>query len=445
MTTAGTPSTTPTATPTAPYKLMRASKGRMLAGVAAGLAKASGLDVTVVRVLIGASMLSGLGIIGYILLWIVLPDESPSRGRVIAPAPENTARTIRITLVVVAILGALHRVGVVWPFANTQAHTDFGFDGVFGLILLSIGVGVLFSRHRPDRGWWDASPPPTPGPAPTTTVAPPAPAGDDATTDTDTEADTDLLPLVDDTPTYESIGLSYQSPTRPVGTEAEPTERRRGAALGWARAFGWFVLLWWLAGVLGFVALWRFGALSIDSPVVIGVACWSVFTAVLNTLIRVRNPSAVLGSLFLLLIPGVIGLATVKAEGPAGTRTVRPIAASDVHRSYRQSIGELELDFSATRFSTKHPTTVEARIGAGGMIITVPDNVALTVNSKIQTGGYDILAKRTAAGVGQTETLRFAGCEGAPRLRLHLKGGAGWIQVKRANGHENATCAAPAA
>ena len=442
MTTAGTPSTTPTATPTLPpYKLMRASKGRMLAGVAAGLAKASGLDVTVVRVLIGASMLSGLGIVGYILLWIVLPDESPSRGRVIEPAPENTARIIRITLVVAAILGALHRVGLVWPFANAPGHTDFGFDGVFGLILLSIGVGVLFSRHLPDRGWWDASHPPTPGPAPTTTVAPPAPAGDDAPAETDT----DVLPLVGDTPTYESIGLSYESPTRPVGTQAEPTERRGGAALGWARAFGWLVLLWWLAGVLGFVALWRYGAISIDSPLVIAVACWSVFTAVLNTLIRVRNPSAVLGSLFLLLIPGVIGLATVKAEGPVGTRTVRPISASDVHRTYRQSIGELELDFSATRFSTEHPTSVDARIGAGGMIITVPDNVALTVNSQIKTGGYDILAKRTAVGVGQTETLRFAGCEGAPRLRLHLKGGAGWIQVKRANGHETATCAAPAA
>ena len=113
MTNAGAtdPTVTPPYPPYRPYKLMRARKGRMLAGVAAGLAKASGLDVTVVRICIGASMLGGLGVIGYVLLWIVLPDESPVRGRVIEPAPENTARVIRISLVVAALLGVLNRVG----------------------------------------------------------------------------------------------------------------------------------------------------------------------------------------------------------------------------------------------------------------------------------------------------------------------------------------------
>ncbi len=412
----------------------------MIAGVAAGLAQASGLDVTVVRICIGASLLTGLGWIGYILLWIVLPDEQPSRGRTIEPAPENTARIIRVALVIAALLGVLDQFGGIWPFGYRN-HTNFGFDGVLGLILLSLGVGVLFSRHRPDRSWWEASPPPPNQAAAPPTVAPPAPAGDDLLAE---------AAALDDTVTFEG---PFSAPTTEVHTavvdaveRAEqagtPDKPRTSAALGWARAVGWFVLLWWVFGVLGFVALWRYGALSVTAPVVVGVACWVVFTAVLNALIRVRRPAAVIGTLFLLLVPGVLGLAQIEPVGPVGTRTLRPIAASAVERHYRQAIGELELDFSATRFSKSRPTNVDARIGAGGMIVTVPNDVALTVNSRIDTGGYDILSKRTAAGVGQTETLRFPGCEGAPRLRLRLEGGAGWIQVKRANGTSTATCGA---
>jgi phage shock protein PspC (stress-responsive transcriptional regulator) len=447
MTTAGTPSASSTATPThQPYKLMRASKGRMLAGVAAGLAKASGLDVTVVRICVGASMLTGLGVIGYILLWIVLPQEQPVRGRLIEPAPENTARIIRITLVVAAVLGALHKVGVFWPFTNAHARTDIGFDGILGLILLSLGAGVLFSRHRPDRGWSDASPPPTPAPTPTT-VAAPAPADDDTPAPPASEPSP--------TPTEEVDTVSFVGPFAGAATEVHAavtdavtdakekyTERRRvGSALGWARAFGWFVLLWWFVAVIGFVGLWRYGAISVAAPVVLGVACWVVFTAVLNTLIRVRYPSAVIATLFLLAIPGVIGLASVRAEGPVGARTLRPVAAADLDRSYRQAIGNLELDLSAAHLSATHPTDVDAKIGTGALIITIPNNVAVTVNTKIVTGGYDVLEKRTTVGVGQSETLRFKGCEGAPKLRLHVRGGAGWIQVKRANGNAAATCA----
>jgi hypothetical protein len=245
---------------------------------------------------------------------------------------------------------------------------------------------------------------------------------------------------VDDTAAFE--GPFAGAATRVHDAVAE--RRRTGAALGWARAVGWFALLWWFAGVLGFVALWRFGAISIDAPLVIGVACWAVFTSVLNTLIRVRNPSAVIGSLFLLLIPPAIGLATIRAEGPVGTRTLRPIAAADVRPSYRQAVGHLELDFSHTHFSTKQATNIDARVGTGAVIITVPDDVAITVNTKIQTGGYAILDRRTAAGIGQAETLRFTGCPGAARLHLRLRGGAGFIEVKRVSDRPDATCVAPA-
>jgi len=404
----------------------------MIAGVAQGLARASGLDVTVVRICIGLSLLSGLGWIGYILLWIVLPDEQPSRGRVIEPAPENTARIIRIALVGAALIGALDTLGGIWPFTSGQAHTTFGFDGILGLILLSVGIGVLFSRHRPDHGSWEASPPPNPAPASaTTTVAPPAPADDDAVSFVGPFADAA-------TQVHTSVTGAVAEATQDWNADWEASRPKSGAALGWARALGWFVLLWWLAGALGFFALWRFGAIDVNAPVVVGLAGWLAFTAVVSVLLRVRQPSAVLATLLVLLIPVMVGAALSEPDGPVGSRILRPERAA-ASAEYRHAIGKLELDFSTTRFR-EGTTEITTHTGVGATLITIPNNVSVTAITKATTGGYAILGREADFGVGQRETLRFTGCEGAPHLRIYLEQGAGWMEVKRANENPNATC-----
>jgi phage shock protein C len=62
-----------------PYPLRRSRSDRMIAGVCAGLARHFGLDVTLMRVLyVLASIVSVAfpGILVYIILWIVIPEES---------------------------------------------------------------------------------------------------------------------------------------------------------------------------------------------------------------------------------------------------------------------------------------------------------------------------------------------------------------------------------
>jgi len=64
-----------------PVPLRRSRKERMLAGVCAGLAHHFALDVTLVRVLyVLVSVLSAAfpGILVYIILWIVIPEEPAS-------------------------------------------------------------------------------------------------------------------------------------------------------------------------------------------------------------------------------------------------------------------------------------------------------------------------------------------------------------------------------
>jgi phage shock protein PspC (stress-responsive transcriptional regulator) len=59
--------------------LRRSRTDRMIAGVCAGLAHHFGLDVTLMRVLyVLVSVLSAAfpGLLVYIILWIVIPEES---------------------------------------------------------------------------------------------------------------------------------------------------------------------------------------------------------------------------------------------------------------------------------------------------------------------------------------------------------------------------------
>ena len=56
-------------------RLVRPREGRVIAGVAAGLADRFGISRTVMRVVFVASMLlPGLQILIYLILWIVIPE-----------------------------------------------------------------------------------------------------------------------------------------------------------------------------------------------------------------------------------------------------------------------------------------------------------------------------------------------------------------------------------
>jgi phage shock protein C len=57
-------------------KLYRSSKDRMIGGIAAGLAEYFNIDPTLVRVLFVVTLfLGGTGVLAYIILWIIVPEE----------------------------------------------------------------------------------------------------------------------------------------------------------------------------------------------------------------------------------------------------------------------------------------------------------------------------------------------------------------------------------
>jgi phage shock protein C len=57
--------------------LVRPRKGRMVAGVCAGLAEYFGMDVTLIRVIVAvvAVITGGAGILAYLVAWVIIPEE----------------------------------------------------------------------------------------------------------------------------------------------------------------------------------------------------------------------------------------------------------------------------------------------------------------------------------------------------------------------------------
>jgi phage shock protein PspC (stress-responsive transcriptional regulator) len=56
--------------------LVRLREGRIVAGVCAGMAAHFGIDVTLVRLVFAAlSVFGGMGVLLYLVAWVVIPEE----------------------------------------------------------------------------------------------------------------------------------------------------------------------------------------------------------------------------------------------------------------------------------------------------------------------------------------------------------------------------------
>jgi phage shock protein C len=60
-------------------RLQRSRTEKMIGGVCGGLAAYFGVDPTIVRVLwVAVTLLGGAGLIAYLILWVIMPQEPPA-------------------------------------------------------------------------------------------------------------------------------------------------------------------------------------------------------------------------------------------------------------------------------------------------------------------------------------------------------------------------------
>ena len=65
-------------------RLLRIRQGRLVAGVCTGLAAYFGVDVNLVRLAFGVlTVFYGLGILLYLIAWMILPEEGDEGGSIL--------------------------------------------------------------------------------------------------------------------------------------------------------------------------------------------------------------------------------------------------------------------------------------------------------------------------------------------------------------------------
>jgi hypothetical protein len=449
--------------------------------VAGGLAAATGLDPTLVRLVVVLGCLTGWGVLAYLIAWAVIPEEDPARGRYLVPAPERTARHLRIGLAVVAVLGVLHVVGAILGVLSSAliglglfparifglSHRGFmPGEALLGLFLLVGGCLLLFRRHLPwmpatdgsSTGAWfsDRFGGPGPGSAgPAEWGAPSSsPSGAVAATTVPGTAGGASAAGYSGTPGAGYAGTSpgegtttasgyggstsagYGPPPPPpagpgLGARASAAARaaRTNVPLLLVRAAGWLVGLWFLAAAVVGGVFWVTGALHVHQPVLPIATGVAVLGFLGYSLIRSRRPAVVIGAMALLLVPTGLAAALTRVDGQAGHRSVTPMAMADLEPTYRHAAGILELDLSRLQLPAGQ-TPLHISMGAGKVRVTVPWDAEVEARASVGAGSFDLFGNRQT-GVNLKGRTHSTGQPGAPALAITGRAGAGEIVVQR--------------
>ena len=142
-------SASPYRLPFALPRLTRAERERAVAGVCSGIAKAIGVDATLVRLAFALlAFAGGAGIVAYAGAWLALPTEG---------GPDTSARRRIAGLAVLVAAGALALRGLgfadslVWPAAICGAGVVLARRGrvsaALGLVLVAVGIVVFVDQN----------------------------------------------------------------------------------------------------------------------------------------------------------------------------------------------------------------------------------------------------------------------------------------------------------
>jgi len=431
---------------------LRRPRQRVIAGVAAGIARHFDVDPLVVRVaLVVLCFFGGAGLVLYAAGWLLMPEDGSEQAPLHLDERSRTvALVIAVAIATVALLGDTS--GIYWfPWP---------------LAVLAVVIWLVYSRRQdrlrqppfgpppgapyghPGPQQWVGTPyapaaPPADAPATTEGVqAPPtAPYGspyaqqytgqytEQVTRQATQQATQQAAPYAAAYgPGAPYAGAPYAGapvPPRPPLTRPRDP-RRRGPIL-----FGITLALVALAmGILGTVDLAGADVVA------------SAYPALALTVVSVM---LVLGAFWgraggLILLALVASAATVGVTAHENWESERvrhtPTSGSEVRPRYELKQGDLVVDLSRVEDVTElDGRTVRAEIGAGRLEVVVPDEVNVRVTADVGAGAQRILDTRERSGLGVSHTYSIGAVdgrtEGAPVLRLDLDAGVGEIVVRR--------------
>lgn len=123
-------------------RLYRSRKEKMVAGVCGGLAQYFNVDPVIVRVaFVALGVASGVGLLAYIILAIVVPERPADE-----PEPELTSSSVRGGSEVLAYI--LVFVGALILMQNLHVLSFISGDIFWPIVLIGAGALLLMKRAR---------------------------------------------------------------------------------------------------------------------------------------------------------------------------------------------------------------------------------------------------------------------------------------------------------
>lgn len=179
------------------------------------------------------------------------------------------------------------------------------------------------------------------------------------------------------------------------------------------------------AGVLGILD--RADVIDIRPALLLPLALTVVGVALMVGAWEGEHGGLVVLGVFLAIFTVLLALTPVtEFSGGIGERTYRPATVSVLQPDYELGIGQLRLDL--TRLDLAADTVVEARVGMGELIVTVPDGVVVDVAAESTAGEVELFGSQwDGVGVEQTRTSG----DGTYTLTLILDVGLGRVEVRR--------------
>jgi len=360
-------------------RIRRSRTDRRVAGVAGGLGRHLDIDPLIVRVaFVVLSFFGGVGLLVYLALWLLLPEEGSDWATVKLDRRSRTAALLIVGIISVALL---------------VSHGWWGDPGPF-LFLVALLAVILVGTQLTRRDRRDVPPASPPGPA-SPYAGPVAPSA-----------------------TYSPVhpAPAYVRPEQP-----RPVNPRKKGP----------ILFWFTLGTIA-VALGVLAVVDLAGADVAPSAYPATALALSAVFLLAGSFFGRAGGVILVgLVAAAVTVGTTVADhwDPHST-TVIPTSAAAVDSEYTMDVGEIRLDLTEVRDLQAldgREITVDGNVGH--LEVRVPEGVSVVSRSRISgVGGISALGRDAGGFDTSLDASRSAGV-GAPQLTIVTDLHVGGIDV----------------
>ncbi|MFC1564325.1 PspC domain-containing protein [candidate division KSB1 bacterium] len=134
--------------------LYRSLTNRMLGGVCGGLAEYFSIDPTIIRILFVASTFVGIGIIAYIVCWIIIPEGEQTAGTASSPVYSGSGSGGAVAGLVIGAIIVLIGLGLLLDNMNDLFYMPrwlrhlYSFETLLGVMLIGLGIFVVIHMMK---------------------------------------------------------------------------------------------------------------------------------------------------------------------------------------------------------------------------------------------------------------------------------------------------------